>query len=219
MKLRIVVAVVMIVAPMPVAGQGFGLGAHAGFNGFGADAGVALSSRVVLRGGLSVVPDDYFLINLLPADVSGIDYEVLLPQRTLRLGLDLHILGPLRLMGGVIHRNQDLIAEAMVTQSIDIGGTTYTQSGMVQATLDQSSLMPFGGIGFGNLSSGFGLYLDIGVAYSSEAAIVMSASGELATAPGIDDSLQQEADEFFSDAPPILKHLYPLVQIGLKFGL
>ena len=219
MKLRVVMAVLMTVAPLPVAGQGFGLGAHAGLNGFGADAGVGLNSRVVLRGGVSVVPDDYFLTNLLPADVSGVDYEVRLPQRTLRLGLDLHILGPLRLMGGVIHRNQDLIAEAMVTQSIDIGGTTYTQSGMVQATLDQSSLMPFGGIGFGNLSSGFGLYMDIGVAYSSEAAVVMSASGELATAPGIDDSLQQEADEFLSDAPPILKHLYPLVQIGLKFGL
>ena len=212
-------AVLMTVAPLPVAGQGFGLGAHAGFNGFGADAGVALNSRVVLRGGVSVVPDDYFLTSLLPADVSGVDYQVLLPQRTLRLGLDLHILGPVRLMGGVIHRDQDLIAEATVTQSIDLGGTTYTQSGTVQATLDQNSLMPYGGIGFGNLSSGFGLYMDIGLAYSSEAAVVMNASGELAAAPGIDDALQREADEFLSDAPAILKHLYPMLQIGLKFGM
>ena len=55
-----------LIAPAVVAGQGIGVGAHAGLNGFGADAGLGLSSRVVLRAGVSIVPENYFLTDLIP---------------------------------------------------------------------------------------------------------------------------------------------------------
>ena len=219
MQIRAIVVLLLAIAPNTVAGQGFGLSAHAGLNGFGADAGIGLSSRVVLRAGLSVAPENYFLTQLFPSDISGVEYDVLLPKTTLRAGLDLHILGPLRLMGGVMYRSEDLTTRATVTQSINLGGETFTQSGSVEARLDQNSLMPYAGIGFGNLSSGFGLYLDIGVAYSSEAVIVMRALGDLAGAPGVNAALQKEADQFLQEAPEILTKLYPILQIGLKFGL
>lgn len=208
-----------LIAPAVVAGQGIGVGAHAGLNGFGADAGLGLSSRVVLRAGVSIVPENYFLTDLIPSEISGVAYDVILPKRTLRAGLDLHILGPLRLMGGVMHRSDDLVTQAAVTQSIDLGGTTFTQTGTVEARLEQNPLTPYAGIGLGNVSSGFGLYLDIGLAYSSEAKVLMSAVGQLASAPGIDAALQREADQFLADAPELLTQLYPIVQIGFKFGL
>lgn len=221
MRLNSVVGLLaaFLIAPAVVAGQGIGIGAHAGLNGFGADAGLGLSSRVVLRAGVSIVPENYFLTDLIPSEISGVAYDVILPKRTLRAGLDLHILGPLRLMGGVMHRSDDLVTQATVTQSIDLGGTTFTQTGTVEARLEQNPLTPYAGIGLGNVSSGFGLYLDIGLAYSSEAKVLMSAVGQLASAPGIDAALQREADQFLADAPELLTQLYPIVQIGLKFGL
>ncbi len=221
MRLNSVVGLLaaFLIAPAVVAGQGIGVGAHAGLNGFGADAGLGLSSRVVLRAGVSIVPENYFLTDLIPSEISGVAYDVILPKRTLRAGLDLHILGPLRLMGGVMHRSDDLVTQAAVTQSIDLGGTTFTQTGTVEARLEQNPLTPYAGIGLGNVSSGFGLYLDIGLAYSSEAKVLMSAVGQLASAPGIDAALQREADQFLADAPELLTQLYPIVQIGFKFGL
>ncbi len=221
MRLNSVVGLLaaFLIAPAVVAGQGIGVGAHAGLNGFGADAGLGLSSHVVLRAGVSIVPENYFLTDLIPSEISGVAYDVILPKRTLRAGLDLHILGPLRLMGGVMHRSDDLVTQAAVTQSIDLGGTTFTQTGTVEARLEQNPLTPYAGIGLGNVSSGFGLYLDIGLAYSSEAKVLMSAVGQLASAPGIDAALQREADQFLADAPELLTQLYPIVQIGFKFGL
>ena len=207
-----------LLVPAGLVGQGLGIGAHAGTNGFGVDVGLG-SSRVVLRAGASIVPESYFLTDLIPSDISGVAYEVALPERTMRAGLDLHILGPLKLTGGVMHRSDDLVARATVVQTIDLGGTTFTQSGSVEARLEQSPLVPYVGIGLGNLSSGFGLYLDIGVSYSSESTVVMSALGDLASAPGINEALQREADQFLADAPDLMTQLYPTVQIGLKFGL
>lgn len=209
---------VLAVVPSGVAAQGLGIGAHAGTNGLGADVGIG-GSFLVLRAGASIVPENYFLTNLIPSDVSGVAYEVVLPERTLRAGVDLHILGPLRLSAGVMHRSANLVARATVVQSIDLGGTTYTESGTVEATLEQSPLVPYVGIGLGNLSSGFGLYMDIGVSYSSESTVVMNASGALASAPGITEALQREADQFLADAPQLLTQLYPTVQIGFKLGL
>lgn len=205
--------------PAGLQGQGIGVGAHVGLNGFGADVGLGLNSRVVLRGGLSIAPDDYFLTELLPSDISGVEYDVNLPQTTLRAGVDLHLLGPLKIMGGFMYRNEDLATVATVTESIDLGNDTFTQSGTVTATLDQNSLMPYFGIGFGKLSSGIGIYLDIGFAYSGEAEIVMTADGDLANAPGIQAALQDEADQYFDDAPAVIKQLYPILQAGVKIGL
>ena len=207
-----------LLVPAGLVGQGLGIGAHAGTNGFGVDVGLG-TSRVVIRAGASIVPESYFLTDLIPSDISGVAYEVALPKRTMRAGLDLHILGPLKLTGGVMHRSDDLVARAAVVQTIDLGGTTFTQSGSVEARLEQSPLVPYVGIGLGNLSSGFGLYLDIGVSYSSESTVVMSAFGDLASAPGINEALQREADQFLADAPDLMTQLYPTVQIGLKFGL
>lgn len=210
---------VLALGPAAVSGQGIGLGAHAGLNGFGADVGVGLSSNLVLRGGISFAPEDYFLTDLLPSDISGIEYDVILPSTTLRAGLDFHVLGPLKLMAGIMYRSEDLVTRANVAQSIEIGGTTFNESGTVEARLDQNSMMPYAGIGFGKLSSGFGIYVDLGVAYSGEADIIMTASGDLADAPGIDAALQEEADQYFEDAPTSVKKLYPILQVGVKFGL
>lgn len=210
---------VFALAPSGASAQGIGLGAHVGLNGFGVDAGLGVSPNLVLRAGISIAPEDYFLTDLLPSDISGVEYDVILPSTTLRAGVDFHVLGPLKLMGGFIYRTEDLVTRATVTQSIELGGTTFDDAGTVEARLDQNALLPYAGIGFGKLSSGFGVYLDVGLAYSGEADIVMTASGDLANAPGIDAALQQEADDYLEDAPEVLKKLYPILQVGVKIGL
>jgi len=210
----------LALAPSGIAAQGIGLGAHVGLSGFGGDVGFGLSPRVVLRGGLSIAPTDYFLTGLLPSDISGVAYDVILPRTTLRAGLDLQVAGPLRVMAGLMYRTDDLATRARVSGGIDLGNSTFAQTGTVEARLDQRNLMPYVGLGFGRLTAaGFGVYMDVGVAYSGDADIVMTASGDLASAPGIEEALQAEADQYFEDAPTVLKRLYPMLQVGVKLGL
>ena len=47
----------------------------------------------------------------------------------------------------------------------------------------------------------------------------MSALGDLASAPGINEALQREVDQFLAEAPELLTNIYPTLQIGLKLGL
>ena len=231
MRLRFVCCLMagFALAPSIVSAQrAQGIGLHVGTNGFGVDAGFG-GSNLVFRVGASIAPESYFLTRHIPDDLitellfgsdvaADLVYDVVLPRRTLRAGIDLHIVGPLRLSGGLMYRSADAVALTTVAQSIELGDRTFTVSGTVQATLEQSPLVPYVGIGLGNLTSGFGVYMDIGVSYSSESSLVMTAAGPLGRAPGIDEALQRETDEFLSGYEWLTK-LYPTVQLGLKFGM
>lgn len=208
------------VTPAGIAAQtSFGIGAHVGLNGYGAEAALGIGNNFDIRGGISFAPDTHFLTKLIPSDISGVEYDINIPTTTIRAGVDLHILGPLKLIGGVMYRTEDLGASATVTEPVELGGTLYNEPGTLSATLDQNNLMPYAGIGFGHLARpGFGVYLDIGLAYSGDAEVDISASGDLGGAPGIEAALQQEADDFLADTPALLKKLYPILEFGVKIG-
>jgi hypothetical protein len=211
----------MALAPAGLAAQGLGVAAKIGTLGYGVDAGLALSGPLVLRAGVAFSPEELPFANLLPTDdIGGFDYDILVPTTTFMAGVDLHVLGPLKLMGGVIYRTEDLALRSDVSGTYDIGGDTYSTDGQIQFTLDQSEILPYVGIGFGKLvGNGIGIYADIAVAYSNEADIVASASDNLLAIPGFQASLQNEVDDFTTDLPSAVEQFYPVVQIGLRFGL
>ncbi len=83
--------------------------------------------------------------------------------------------------------------------------------------MDQSSFLPYFGLGLGRLNAtGFGVYLDLVMAYSSSAEVEMTASPELVLIPGFRTDLQSEADQFAEEAG-LIKNFYPMLQFGLKF--
>lgn len=208
--------------PTEIAAQGMsvGIGAHVGLNGYGAEAAIGVGRSFDIRGGISFAPEDHFMTKLIRTDISGVDYELNLPGQTIRAGVDLHVLGPLKLMGGILYRTEDLSAKATVTQSIELGGQTFNNPGTVTATLDQNNVIPYAGIGFGHLTTpGIGVYLDLGLAYSGDSEVVLKAEGELGSQPGIQQALQAEVDEFLADQPTFLKKIYPVLEIGVKIGL
>lgn len=216
---RLVLAALLVVLPCGAAGQTAGLGAKIGTLGYGFDAGVALGGPFVIRGGVAFAPSELFVTRWVPAEVSGIVYALEPPKTTFNLGIDLHFLGPLKLMAGALYRQEDLVARAETNGPVEIGSTVYDIEGAVWATLDQSSVLPYFGLGLGRLSgSGFSAYLDLIAAYSPGAEVVMAASPGFAIIPGFTRDLQAEADQF-SEAAGLFKNLYPMVQFGLRFGL
>lgn len=220
MRKLLVAGIFALASAAPAAAQAsFGIGAHVGLNGYGAEGALGIGRNFDIRGGISFAPDSHFLTKMIPSDISGVDYEINIPTTTIRAGVDLHLLGPLKLIGGVMYRTEDLGASATVTEPVELGGTLYNEPGTLSAKLDQNNLLPYAGIGLGHLARpGFGVYLDIGVAYSGDAKVVIEASGELGGAPGIEAALQQEADDFLADTPALLKKLYPILEFGVKIG-
>ena len=215
-----VLAAALAAAPSAVAAQGIGVGAKIGTLGYGVDGALALSDMLTLRAGIAISPEELPFADMIPSDdIDGLDYTLLVPTTTLQAGVDLHILGPIKLLGGVVYRSENLRARADVSGSYEIGNSTYTETGTVTAELEQGSLIPYAGIGFGRLArTGFGIYVDLAIAYAGEADVVMSASDNLEQIPGFVSDLQVEADQFADDAG-IIKNLYPVLQIGLRFGL
>lgn len=218
-RLAAAAAFLVTLVPSTAAAQGLGFGAKVGTLGYGIDAAYGLGGTFVLRGGVAFAPDELFVTRWIPADISGIDYALQPPTTTFSLGLDAHVLGPLKLMGGVLYRNDDLVARGETNGPVQIGSSMYDTDGTVWATLDQSSFLPYFGLGLGRLNaSGFGAYLDLVMAYSSSAEVVMTASPDFFLIPGFQNDLQAEADQFAEDAG-IIKNFYPMLQFGLKFGL
>lgn len=219
--MRRLAAATLVLALLPTtsAAQGLGFGAKIGTLGYGIDAAFGLGGPFLLRGGVAFSPEELFVTRWIPADISGIDYALQPPTTTFTLGVDAHVLGPLKLMGGILYRSGDLVARGETNGPVQIGETTYDTDGTVWATLDQSSVLPYLGLGLGRLNaSGFGVYLDLVMAYSPSAEVVMTASPEFLLVPGFQSDLQTEADQFSEDAGAI-KNFYPMLQFGLKFGL
>lgn len=200
--------------PVHVHAQSVGLGARVGSLGLGGEATLGLSDSFALRGGFGVFPYEY------EGEFEGEDYLVTFPTSAWSIGVDFYPGGgPFRLMGGFIGRSGDLGLEADVTDTRQIGGTTYTESGTLLGTLDQGSVAPFAALGFGkHYDGGLGLFVDLGVAFTGEPDVRLEATGPLAAQPGIQQDLDQEAQEIEDDSGSYLE-FWPIVNLGFKIPL
>ncbi|MGW8267360.1 MAG: hypothetical protein ACWGSQ_13420 [Longimicrobiales bacterium] len=210
----IALAVVLLSAPAPLRGQGLALAARAGTFGLGGEVAFGLSDGFVLRGGYGFFPFDY------EDSYGGEDYTVEFPSSIWSAGIDIYLGGgPIRLMGGVMGRTGDVEMTSEWTGSREIGGIVYDVPGAISGVLEQSAIAPFAGIGFGkHTAGGFGFFLDVGAAYSGQADIEMSVSGDVALVPGIEEAVQAEADMVEEEIGGLLK-FWPIVSLGIKVPL
>jgi hypothetical protein len=210
----IALLLLFLAAPPVVSAQAFAVGARAGTLGLGGEVALGLSDVIVLRGGLGAFPFDY------EGEFDGEDYTVTFPSSIWTAGADLYLGGGgIRLMGGIMGKSDNIEMVSILTGTTEIGGTIYDASGTVTGVLEQADIAPFVGLGFGkHTSGGFGFFLDLGVAFSGEPEINMSATGEIASIPGIEDDLQQEADQIEEDLGSFVQY-WPIVSLGFKIPL
>jgi hypothetical protein len=211
---RIVLLLIPFFLPNGLGAQGLAIGARAGMLGFGGEVAFGVSDAIVFRGGFGVFPLEY------EGEFDEEDYTVTFPNSMWTLGLDYYPGGgPIRIMAGVLGRSGDIELSSDVTESREIGGTVYTETGTLKGVLEQGALAPFAGIGFGkHTAGGFSFFLDVGAALAGEADVTLSPQGALAAVPGIQQSLQIEADRVKDDTGEWLK-VWPVVSVGVKLPL
>jgi hypothetical protein len=207
---------VALLAPATLVGQGIGIGARAGTLGIGAEGAVGLTESLVVRGGIGVMPFEPSV------DIDEINFTLQLPDTWYNLGFDLYLAGPFRIGGGMLYKPDNPILSAQLIASTDIGGTMYTPAevGTLTATLESKSSVPYAVFGFGRHNSpGFGLFLDLGVAFLGEPDFSLAAEGgTLISDPAFQSSLRAEEANLEDEAGPYLKY-WPILNVGFHIGI
>jgi hypothetical protein len=215
-RVLIIAAVSAFLAPGQVLAQGVGLGVRAGTLGVGAEGAVGLNNRLVVRGGIGLMPWEP------EQDIDGITYGLNLPDTWYTVGLDVYLAGPLRVGAGVLYKPDDPSLTARLSTSADIGGETYTpeQVGTLTATLQARRKAPFLTLGFGRHDSpGLGLSLDLGVAFLGAPEFTLTAEdGTLVGDPAFEANLRGEEIHMENDAGPLLQY-WPILNLGLRLGI
>lgn len=218
------VGLALAIALLPSATSAqFAIAPKVGTTGAGADVAFALGESLVARGGFGVFPAE------ISFDAGDISYDFNAPN-FMTVGLDFYPAGSFRLMAGALIRNGDFELAGTTSGSYTIGDQTYTDSGTITGSITNSSTAPFVGVGFGkHTNSGLGLFIDLGVAFTGDPSVGLSASSNLTAIPGfsaelekervkIENDLRGEGDGSYVDVPTKL-NLWPFLQLGLKFGL
>ena len=218
MKKSTLVMAVAVAATIPgyAGAQSIGIAGRVGTLGLGAEAAIGLTDRVVVRGGLGLMPVEPSIT------VSDLDVTLELPT-WYNVGVDVYVTGAMRIGGGLLFKADDPMLRGVFTTNQDIGGQQFTpqEIGTLVAVLDSKNQVPYFLIGFGkHTAPGVGLFLDLGVAFLGEPNFLLSTEG--GTLP--DDSgqmraaLDQEAAQFEEDAGTYLK-LWPILSLGLRIGV
>ena len=201
--------------PTPAAAQ-IGVAGRVGTIGLGGDVGLALGNSAMLRGGMGIQP-----INPT-ATISDIKFTVNLPSSFIIGGLALFPGGGgFRIEGGVLYKPDDTKLDGEFTTNQTFNGTSYTpaQIGKLTGTAASArSLAPYAMIGFGKIaSSGIGLFLDLGAAFTGDATLTVTSDGSFKNDPTFQQNLNAERKKWEDD---INKYkVYPIVNLGLRIGV
>lgn len=200
--------------PSSLLAQGFSIGARAGTLGFGAEAALGLSENIAVRGGLGSFFYEY------DDEYDDVEYTISPPSMTGTLGVDFYPTGgAFRIMAGLMFRDGDFEAKSgdlAAAESVEIGDNEYTEAGTLHGIVATSSTAPFVGVGFGNhTQGGFGLFIDLGVAFVGDADVSITAAGPIASEPGIQQDLSREAQNIEDEAAGYLKY-WPIMSVGVK---
>lgn len=210
--------------------QGFGVGAHIGTTGVGGDVALSLSSRFAVHGSLGTIP-------IKPtATFSDLEFKIEPPKTLMTLGVDLFPgSGSFHLMGGVLTGAETTSLTGVYTGTVQVGDNTYQGSelGELTGAFKTSNAAPFVGIGLGrHTGAGFGLTLDLGVAFMGEPTLALVAPD---FKPAICNNAQAQAQctaernklngdiekqrvNVEDDLKKYAK-LFPMLKIGFRFGL
>lgn len=206
----------------PASGQGIGLAALAGTTGVGPEVSFRTGS-VVIRGAYGRLPVTIDATRWF--DFEGVErVGVELPRNWFTVGADLALGRVFRVGGGVLYKPDDFKADVTLgADTVAIGGRSYSLADI--ATLEggwsNRTAAPFVLVGFGSqASAGFGVSVDVGVAFAGDAALNLSAQGHAAV---IDTDEFREAldraERQVEDLTGRYLKYWPVVNVRLRFGV
>lgn len=202
--------------PVALTAQGPGqvsVALKAGTVGVGGDVAYALTDQLTLRAGLGLLPVGY------DGTFDDQEYRIEPPGRYLTLGADLHLLGPLRLIGGLLHRSEPVHFEADLEGSVEIGDQTFTSEGSLEGEIESASVAPYVGFGLGrSVGRGLGVYLDVAVAFTGDPDLTLEASGPITQEPGFQTELEREQALAQEDLDSYYRY-WPVLSIGVRLGV
>ena len=203
----------LFVCAQPGAAQQMSIAAKAGTTGVGGELTLGLGSRFALRGSATTIP-------MKPTGTfSDVEYQVNPPTPMFTAGLDLYLLGGLRLFGGMLFGADQLALDGTYNGSVEFGDQTYQGSGTLTALVSRSSTAPYFGLGFGStIGRGLGIFFDVGGAILGETTVALSATGPVTMAPDYEANRMKEQQSIQDNIDKYAKVL-PMVSLGLRFGL
>ena len=218
----------LILVPTGLSAQRLGVAARAGTIGVGVEGSVELADRLVVRGGIGLLPFEVDPASLWDLG-EGISATLELPDKWYNIGVDFYLGSSLRLGGGMLFKPDDPTITGTLTgsASIDIGGQTYTVEDVTGITgkFVSNDRAPYALIGFGkHTSSGIGLFLDLGVALLGEPDVQLTATGNSSLINSADPTsdfqtrLRIEEQSLEDRAGTYLKY-WPILNLGLRVGI
>ncbi len=212
----------LAVLPAPALAQGFTIAARAGTTGVGPEASFR-TGAVVFRGSYGLLPITFNATRYF--DIDGVERaKVELPSSWFTLGADVVLGGFFRIGAGVLHKPGDF--KTTVTFQADtmvvLGDQTYSPSAVtaLKGAYSSRSTAAFALIGFGTSApGGFGVFIDVGVAFVGDASLNLEAEGDRAVIETQEfrDALEAEERRAEDRAGKYLKY-WPVVNVGLRFG-
>ncbi len=205
----------------PVSAQGFGIAARAGTTGVGPEASFRVGS-VVFRGSYGLLPVTVNATRYF--DIDGVERaKIELPGNWFTVGADLALGGFFRIGAGVLHKPGDFKATVVFkSDTVRIGGEPYLPDVItaLEGGYSSRATVPFALIGFGTSApAGFGVSIDLGVAFAGDAALNLSAQGrpEVVDTDAFRAALEREERRVEDRAGKYLKY-WPVVNVRLRFG-
>lgn len=205
----------------PASSQGFGFAARAGTTGVGPEAFFRAGS-VVFRGSYGLLPIKIAATRYF--DIDGVERATIeLPSNWFTVGADLTLGGVFRIGAGVLHKPGDFKATVTFkSDSVTLGGLSYGPADVtaLEGGYSSRATAPFVLVGFGTRApAGFGVSIDLGVAFAGDAALSLSAQGRAAVIDTDEfrEALDREQKRVEDRAGKYLKY-WPVANVRLRFG-
>ena len=197
---------------------GLSVGLKASTLGVGPEVGFSLAPRIGIRGGFN------FLSVSRSFTTDDIDYNASFKLNTIHALLDLYLVGPLRLSGGVMRNGNKLELSADPTIAVQIGNTTYQASdvGTISGKIDFRKAAGYAGLGIGGKGR-VGFIMDLGFMFQGSPRVSYSATTTLpagAAQTAFNTQVANEAANVQADVndKSYLK-LWPVVGFGLQIKI
>jgi hypothetical protein len=196
--------------------QDVGVGLRAGSVGIGGEGALGIRAKLVIRGGLALTPFDF------KSEIDDIEYTIELPDSWYNIGVDFYPRGSFRIGGGMLFKSEGPRLTGKPNTSVEIGDEFYTpeELGTLEGKLVSGDKAPYVIIGFGkHTEAGFGLFVDLGVAFLGDPEIELDAvGGNFLDQDELRTQLNNEETRLEDQAGQYLSY-YPFLSVGVRFGI
>ncbi len=194
---------------------GLAIAGKASTLGFGGELTTGITSNVNARVGVNTLDMDF------DDKFDDVEYDAGIDFFSVSALVDWYVFNNnFRISGGVISMDHKVDIDATPTVSEEIGGVTYTAAeiGTLSGDIEVDDLAPYVGVGWGDpINSGrrWGIYCDLGVAFTNAPDVDLSANGTLASDSTFQANLARERKDIEDDVDAL--RFYPVLSLGLYY--